>query len=92
MTAFCQQAIAYIKADESALNLTQTTSQAAKEVFNSTCFTGETLVWCKDGMQIEIEFVEPGLEVLSRNEITGEMSYRRILRTFMHRKIKTWYV
>ncbi|MFZ6654028.1 polymorphic toxin-type HINT domain-containing protein [Undibacterium sp. TJN19] len=61
------------------------------EAFNNTenaapdlsCFDEGTFVWTKHGL-VEIQFLEPGLEVLSRDEKTGEIAYRKILKFFEH--------
>ena len=46
------------------------------------CFVAGTLVHTKQGLR-QIEEVEPGDEVLSRDENTGEISYREVVRNFV---------
>ncbi|MFZ6655312.1 hypothetical protein [Undibacterium sp. TJN19] len=47
-------------------------------------FLSDTLIPVKGGDLSELEFIRPGTEVLSRNEITGELSYRKVLRRVLH--------
>jgi hypothetical protein len=47
------------------------------------CFAGDTLVHTSLGL-MDIHYVTPGVMVLSRSETTGEIGYRRVVRTFEH--------
>jgi hypothetical protein len=52
-----------------------------KAEYMDACFTEETYVLAKTWNGIEeIRSIGPGLEVLSRNEKTGEVAYRKVLR------------
>ncbi|MGJ4754063.1 polymorphic toxin-type HINT domain-containing protein [Leptospira kmetyi] len=47
-----------------------------------TCFVAGTLVHTKDGLK-KIEEIQVGDVVLSKNDVSGEMSYRRVVNTFV---------
>ncbi|MBW0435907.1 hypothetical protein HGB47_20070 [Leptospira yasudae] len=47
-----------------------------------TCFVAGTLVHTKDGLK-KIEEIQVGDVVLSKSDVSGEMSYRRVVNTFV---------
>ncbi|MFZ6757912.1 polymorphic toxin-type HINT domain-containing protein [Undibacterium sp. Ji50W] len=57
---------------------TETANEAA-------CFIYDTYVQMRCG-HVEIQFISPGDEVLSRCESTGEIAYRKVAKTFTREK------
>ncbi|WP_210412504.1 Hint domain-containing protein [Leptospira yasudae] len=49
---------------------------------NRTCFVAGTLVHTKDGLK-KIEEIKVGDVVLSKSDVSGEISYRRVVNTFV---------
>ena len=47
------------------------------------CFPYDTFVWTEQGM-VEIQFLTPGAEVLSRCEVTGEIRGRKVVNHFIY--------
>jgi hypothetical protein len=47
-----------------------------------TCFTAGTLVHTKDGTKV-IEDIKVGDEVLSKSDVTGEVTYKKVVNTFI---------
>lgn len=55
--------------------------KAKKECTNGKCFTGDTLVWTKNGLR-PIKEVRKGDDIYSRNEATGETGLRKVEEVF----------
>jgi hypothetical protein len=75
-----------VAAATQALDAAQTaavTDGALAKGLENACFTGDTLVWTELGPW-EIQYVDVGVKVLSRNELTGEMSFRPVVEQFVH--------
>lgn len=56
------------------------------------CFIYDTLVWMPSGEKVEIQFVQPGMEVLSRCEQTGEMRACKVTKAFMREDVPIYFV
>lgn len=70
-------------------NTTHSSDAALERVFDQielkeTCFSDDTVVHMEDGKFKKIEYVAVGDKVLSRCEITGEMAYKKVIKTFEH--------
>jgi hypothetical protein len=55
------------------------------------CFMYDTMVWM-DERPIEIQFIEPGMEVLSRCEETGEIRSCKVTKAFVREDVSLYYV
>lgn len=58
---------------------------ATKAKIIEACFSGDTHVLMEGGKTKQIRSIDVGEKVLSRCEFTGEMAYKRVVKTFHHR-------
>jgi hypothetical protein len=59
------------------------------EQVKGACFGAETWVAMEDGALEEIQYISVGRKVLSRNEKTGEIAYRRVTKRLVHEDVPT---
>jgi hypothetical protein len=81
----CAQAVSAVKAiaQQQGQKIYAITPQNASTALPYRCFPGETHVITSYGY-IEIQYLDGGSLVLSRNEETGEQAYRRVTGKFAH--------
>src|SRR4051812_16272338 len=65
---------------------------AEKIEIETNCFGPETFVTMEGGKLREIQYIDVGDRVLSRNEVTGELGCRKVLKTFLHEKAELTYL
>lgn len=72
--------------------LSESSSGAIENNLNCACFSGDTEVYVEGGGIKEIHYIGIGQKVLSRCEITGEIAYRKVIKTFEHEDVPCFHV